>query len=227
MTGVRLLFPYDFRPRPPTSSWAASGCRASHETLKYRFNLLLESVCPKHTTLIQVTPNFIEQFRIHVHCEQFPVGQRTARPIGTERRVFPLLRHTEIQPALGVARITGPAVLHGIFYYGCAHRIELDVAITTQHKLGNTLRLTWSHQKMHRVGHQHIGVNITGLVLGRVGGAFEIELIALVRKERRLPVIAPMNDMLGPHQPIRSRFGGACGIRLAEPMPGIILEIAV
>jgi hypothetical protein len=46
------------------------------------------------------------------------------------------------------------------------------------------------------VGHQHIGVDITGLVLGRVGGAFEVKIV-FVRKERRLPVIAPLNDMLG------------------------------
>jgi hypothetical protein len=50
---------------------------------------------------------------------------------------------------------------------------------------------------MQMVGHQHIGVNITGLVLSRVGGAFEVELIVFVRKERRLPVIALLNDMLG------------------------------
>lgn len=27
---------------------------------------------------------------------------------------------------------------------------------------------------MHRIGHQHIGMNITGLARGRVGEAFEV-----------------------------------------------------
>ena len=49
---------------------------------------------------------------------------------------------------------------------------------------------------MDVVGHQHIGVNIAFMLLGRVGEAFKVKMVIVIGDEKDAAVIAALNDVL-------------------------------
>jgi hypothetical protein len=49
---------------------------------------------------------------------------------------------------------------------------------------------------MHMVGHQHIGMNKTAMLEGRITQVLQVAAIVLFLKKTWLPVIATLYDML-------------------------------
>ncbi len=52
-------------------------------------------------------------------------------------------------------------------------------------------------QQVHVIGHQHVGIDRAAILACRIKQAVEVEPVVFLGKEGGLPVIAPLDDVLG------------------------------